>query len=113
MKQWKKLLMAFMCVSVILSVTACGRDGNADDNGAIKNNTTENNANNNTGNNGNTNDATDGTDNRNGNGEGVMDEIGDDLKNGADDVGDALDGNNVKDNRDSLEKKDNADNTNR
>ena len=56
------------------------------DNGAIKNNTTENNANNNTGNNGNTNDATDGTDNRNGNGEGVMDEIGDDLKDGADNV---------------------------
>jgi len=95
--------MVLMCVGVIASVTACGSGSNADDNGAAQNGTNQNTDNNNdsnanndttnngTTNNGNTNDATDGTDNRDG--EGVLDEIGDDVKDGAEDIGDAVDGN--------------------
>lgn len=90
MKHWKKLLMMLMCVGVIMSVTACGSNNNADDNGAAGNGTA--NDANGTGNNG-TNGATDR------NGDNVMDEIGDDIRDGAEDVGDALDGNdnNVRD----------------
>lgn len=105
MKQLKRILMVLMCAGVLVSVTACGKDENADDNGAVNGGTTDNAGNSGsdgtgttTGNG--TNDATNGNtgngstgNTANDNGEGVMDEIGDDIKDGAEDVGDALDGN--------------------
>ena len=105
MKQWKKLVMVLMCTGVLMSVTACGRDENADDNGAVNNASDDAGTSGTTGNgttgNG-TNDATNGNtgNNSTGNGtnEGVMDEIGDDIKDGAEDVGDALDGNDTNNN---------------
>ncbi len=34
MKQLKKVVLILMCTSVMLGITACGSDGNADDNAA-------------------------------------------------------------------------------
>lgn len=83
MKQLKKAVLALLCAGVIAGMTACGSDGNADDNGAVQDNTTQNGT---ADDNGNVNDATDGTDNNNNN--GALDEIGDDVKDGMDDLGD-------------------------
>lgn len=98
MKQLKKMLLAFLCVGVIMGVTACGSN-NRDDNGAVTNEATDeatddrvmDNANDNADDN--TNGATDG--NRSGSGYdktdengGVMEELGDDVERGIDDMGD-------------------------
>lgn len=83
MKQLKKAVLALLCVGTIIGMTACGSDGNADDNGAVQDNTTQNGT---ADGNGNVNDATDGTDNNN----GALDEIGDDVKDGMDDLGDDM-----------------------
>ena len=92
MKQFKKLMLILMCTGVIMGLTACGNDKNADDNGATNNTTTTDN----TGkaNDTNTNDATDGTGDTN----SVTDEIGDDIRDGANDVKDSLDGDNDRNN---------------
>ncbi len=106
MKQFKKLFVVMMCMCVMLGCVACAND-NADDNGAMQNDTV-NDANDNTDANdtgaGDTeniknddmNDATDGT-NTNKDGEGVMDEIGDDIGNGVNDIVDDMDGDNRQD----------------
>ena len=106
MRQWKKFMLVLMCTGVMAGVTACGN--NADDNAANDNAATE----------GTTGDQTDGimndnteddaldygntTDRNNTTGKddvtdrnstngGVMDEIGDDVRDGVDDIGDTLD----------------------
>ena len=67
-----------LCVCAILGCVACGNRDEAD-NGADQ---TEN-----------MNDATDGTDDANGNGNGVVGEIGEDVVDGVEDLGeDAVDG---------------------
>ena len=71
MKQFKKLVLILMCTGVMMGITACGSNGNADDNAANNNAATDQN---NT-----TNGATDGTTYDNNN-NGVADEIGDDIR---------------------------------
>lgn len=102
MKQLKRLFLAFLCVGTIMGMTACGSSNNADDNGAAQDGTANGTADdagntNGTDNANGTNDATNGNDNSNG--DNVMDEIGDDVKDGADEIGDGVrdsmdDGNN-------------------
>ncbi len=67
MKQLKKILLLMMCVGIMTSVTACA--GNADDNGAGQNDVVNDNG---------TNDTEKG--------DSAMDKIGDDIKDGVDDV---------------------------
>ena len=43
MKQFKKLMLILMCTGVIMGLTACGTDKNAEDNGATNNTTTTDN----------------------------------------------------------------------
>lgn len=106
MKQWKKFMLVLMCTGVMAGATACGN--NADDNAAndnaategttgdqtdgIMNDNTEYDAldNGNTTDRNNTTGKDDVTDRNNTNG-GVMDEIGDDVRDGVDDIGDTLD----------------------
>ena len=82
MKQLKKMLLMMMCVCVMGTFVACGNN-DALDNGA---NQTEN-AN---GTDTTMNDATDGTDDANGNGNGVVGEIGEDVVDGVEDVGEGV-----------------------
>ena len=90
MKQLRKMLLTFLCAGVIMSVTACGNNGNADDNGAVNNETTNgtetDNGYVNDTNNDSMNNATDGTGTGTGN-NGVVDEIGDNVERGVDDLG--------------------------
>lgn len=76
MKQFKKLLAVLLCVGTLLNLTACGSDGDAEDNGAVNTEDTDKKDEN-------MNSATDGTAE-----EGLMDEIGEDVKDGAEDIGD-------------------------
>ena len=90
MKQLKRLFLALVCVGAIMGMTACGSSNDADDNGAAQDGNATGTADDAAGTNGtdntdNTNDATNGNDNADG--DGVMDEIGDDIKDGADDLG--------------------------
>lgn len=77
MKRWKKTMLILLCTGAVLSVTACGSDQNARDNVADDHMTTEEDR---------VNDATDHT----GDNDGVMDEIGEDVREGADEVGDDI-----------------------
>ena len=77
MKQLKRLFLALLCVGTIAGMTACGSNENADDNGAGQDGTTQNGKADDAGD---VNDATNGNENQNGDGEGVVDEIGDDVK---------------------------------
>lgn len=95
MKQFKKLVLVLMCTGAIMGLTACGSDKNAKDNGATQNsesatenkNDAKDNAADDTDMNDNgANDAIDGTDN-----DGVVDELGDDVRDGAEDVKDGVD----------------------
>lgn len=111
MKQLKRLFLALVCVGTIMGMTACGSSNNADDNGAAQDgnaNGTADSAGDVTGtdNANGTNDATNGNDNNNG--DGVMDEIGDDIKDGAEDLGD-----DVKDGVDNNNNDRNVDDTDR
>ena len=99
MKQFKKMVLMMMCVCVMGLCVACGNN-DAIDNGANQTenangtDTTLDDANDNENN---MNDATDGTDDANGNGDGVVGEIGEDVGQGMEDMGDdvknAMDGN--------------------
>ena len=55
MKQLKKMVLILMCTGAMLGMTACGNDGNADDNAANNNAADDNNNNNGNQNNGNNN----------------------------------------------------------
>ena len=101
MKQLKRMVLILMCTGTMLGMTACGSN-DADDNAANNNAATDNNgnaANNGTNNGSDTNGATDGTD-RNGN-DNIAVEIGVDIRDGVDDMGDALDGEDNDVNRDN------------
>ncbi len=111
MKQLKRLFLALLCVGTIMGTAACGSNNNADDNGATQDGTTNGTADDAENTNGTddangTNDATNGNDNANG--EGVMDEIGDDVRDGADEIGDdikdSVDDNNTNRNTDDTNK---------
>ncbi len=71
MKNFKKAIVAMLCLCVMFGVTACG-DTNNNDTG-----------------NGQNNDVTDGTDRRNDNG-GVIDDVGDATGNMIDDIGNGV-----------------------
>ena len=43
MKQLKKIVLILMCTGVMFGITACGNDGNADDNAANNNAASDNN----------------------------------------------------------------------
>ena len=82
MKRWKKTMLILLCTGAVMSVTACGSDQGADDNVADDHMTTEDR---------NTeedrmNDATGDT----GNSTDTVDEIGDDIRDGAEDVKDDI-----------------------
>ncbi len=106
MKQLKRLLVMLLCLGAMLSVTACGSSNDAKDNVSKENSVMDDEKNNldtkDTNDvtdgmeDGDTNDVTDGKDT--GNAEGTVDEIGDDLKEGAEDIGDSMKGNNDRDN---------------
>lgn len=81
MKQLKKMMMILLCVGAVMSVTACGSDQQAQDNVADDHMTTDENKNDTDDN---VNDATEHTGEEN----GVMDEIGDDVREGVDQMGD-------------------------
>lgn len=83
MKQWKKMMMILLCAGAVMSVTACGSDQQAQDNVADDHMTTDENRNNTEDN---VNDATEHT----GEDNGVMDEIGDDVRDEADQIGDDI-----------------------
>lgn len=87
MKQLRKTAVWVLCVCVIFGMTACGtkKENENTDNKT----TTES-----TDNNKNMNDATDGTDT---DGDGVLDDVGDDIRDGVDDIGD-----DIKDGADDL-----------
>ena len=94
MRQWKKFMLVLMCTGVMAGVTACGN--NADDNAANDNAATEGTTGNQTDGIMNDNTEDDALDNgnttdRNNTNGGVMDEIGDDVRDGVDDIGDRLD----------------------
>ena len=77
MKQFQKLLAVLLCVGALTTgLAACGSDGSAKDNGAVNTETTEDTDQKDM------NGATDGTAD-----EGVLDEIGEDVKDGAEDIG--------------------------
>ncbi|QDW73421.1 hypothetical protein FND36_04800 [Lachnospiraceae bacterium KGMB03038] len=95
MKQFKKLLAVFLCAGVLMNLAACGSDGSAKDNGAVNTETTEDRDQNSADREeADMNGATDGTAD-----DGVLDEIGNDVKDGAEDIG-----NDVKDNVEDMEK---------
>lgn len=77
MKRLKKTMLILLCTGAVMSVTACGTDLNADDNVADDHMTTEEDR---------VNDATEHTGDNN----GAMDEIGEDVREGADKVGDDI-----------------------
>ena len=86
MKQFKKLLAVFLCAAALMSLAACGSDGDAQDNGAVNTETTDDADRNGTDQeNSDMNGATDGTAD-----DGVLDEIGDDVRDGAEDIGDGV-----------------------
>lgn len=100
MRQWKKFMLVLMCAGVMTGVTACGN--NTDDNAANDNAATE----------GTTGNQTDDVTDRNDTNDGVMDEIGDDVRDGADEIGDDVrDG--VDDIGDEVDPDDNVNNTTR
>lgn len=66
MKQLRKVFLIVLCIGVVMGVTACGSSNTADDNGATGNGQVDD----------------------TGNNQGVVDEIGDDIENGVDDLED-------------------------
>lgn len=102
MKQFKKILAVLMCAGVVLGVTACGDSNKADDQ-SKKDETTESTDQDKGKNN---NDVTEGTEEKDKTdttddtagdagdsaGEGMIDKAGDDLKDGAEEIGDAVTG---------------------
>ena len=74
MKQFQKLLAVLLCVGALTTgLAACGSDGDAEDNGAVHTEDTDQKD---------MNGVTDGTAD-----DGVLDEIGEDVKNGAEKIG--------------------------
>ena len=74
MKQFQKVLAVLLCVGALTTgLAACGSDGDAEDNGAVHTEDTDQKD---------MNGATDGTAD-----DGVLDEIGEDVKDGAEDIG--------------------------
>jgi hypothetical protein len=80
MKKFKKAILLMLCLGVIVSATACG--GNANDDGANKTPTDQNDTNN---------DVTDGTDKKdNINDGGVINDMGNTAGDVIDDVGEGV-----------------------
>ena len=91
MKHFQKILLMMMCVLMLANLTGCGNT-NADDNGAA-NSATEGTENKNDA----SQDQMNGTDDSNdavsdSNRGGVVEDIGDDVQDGIDNVEDAMDG---------------------
>ena len=96
MKKIKKAILVMLCLGVIATATACGR--NAMDDGANNTPTDQNDTNN---------DVTDGTDKKDNNDGGVINDVGDAAGNVIDDVGEG-----VKDVTDDVTGNDNNNNNN-
>lgn len=96
MRQLKKFFVMLLCVGALCGLTACGSGKDSTDNGAAKNEATDNADDNMNG-------ATDGTDAKDDTVGGALEDgaedAGDAVRDGVDDVEDALDGNDADNNR--------------